>query len=348
MGGHDHRHHSHSANQSGHGHEHGHQHGHGHGHTHGVVDPVIATTARGIWALKWSFVGLAITAVLQLVIFIISGSIALLADTIHNVADAFTAIPLWIAFLFARRPPSKRFAYGLGRVEDLAGAAIVLVILISALIAGYESIDRLFNPVSINFIGAVAAAGVIGFIGNEAVAVFRIRIGREINSTALIADGLHARVDGFTSLGVLAGAVGVWIGFPLADPIAGLLVTAFILKIVWDSSKSVFTRMLDGVDPQVTDQITHQVGHVAGVEGVTDIRARWLGHRLEVEAHITVADGVSAADAHDIGIEVSHHLSHAFPYIGNSTIHVDPIAMAGIEFHRGYTHQHDDFPQHTH
>src|SRR5215208_5189477 len=234
--------------------EHAHDHDGGHGHTHGTIDPTIATTTKGIWAIKWSFVVLAITSALQLVVVAISGSVALLADTIHNVGDAVTAIPLWIAFMLARRKPSKTFTYGLGRVEDLAGVAIVGIILFSALFAGYEAIDRLINPQPITLIGWVAAAGVIGFLGNEAVAVFRIRVGREINSAALIADGYHARTDGLTSLAVVAGAVGVWLGFPLADPIVGLLITVAIFAIVWQSSKAVFTRMLDGVDPTIVDE----------------------------------------------------------------------------------------------
>ena len=187
------------------GHGHDHDHGGSHGHTHGVIDPTIATTSRGIWAIKWSFVLLAITSLLQLAIVVASGSVALLADTIHNIGDAVTAIPLWIAFVLARRKPSKTFTYGLGRVEDLAGVAIVGIILFSAVFAGYEAIDRLINPQPITLIGWVAAAGVIGFLGNEAVAVFRIRVGREINSAALIADGYHARTDGLTSLAVVPG-----------------------------------------------------------------------------------------------------------------------------------------------
>jgi Co/Zn/Cd efflux system component len=209
-----------------HPHDHGHDHSPGHGHAHGIVDPSITTSDRGLWAIKWSFVGLAATAMLQLFVVLISGSVALLADTIHNFGDAATAIPLAIAFWFARKKPSERFTFGYGRVEDLAGVAIVLTIFASAIIAGYESIERLLHPQDISYLWAVMAASIIGFLGNEAVAVFRIRIGREINSAALIADGYHARVDGWTSLAVLFGAVGVWLGYPLADPIMGLLITA--------------------------------------------------------------------------------------------------------------------------
>ncbi len=275
----------------------GHGHAGEHGHTHGVIDASLASSERGIWAIKWSFVILAITAILQIVVVVISGSVALLADTIHNVGDAVTAIPLWIAFMFARRQPSDQFTYGLGRVEDLAGMTIVGLILISALVAGYEAIDRLINPQQIGFLGAVAAAGVIGFIGNEAVAVFRIRVGREIQSAALIADGYHARVDGLTSLVVVAGAIGVYLGFPLADPIVGLLITFLIFGIVWQSAKAVFTRALDGVEPELTALLRHTAEHVPGIRGIQRVRTRWIGHRLYGEADVVVDDSLLVREA---------------------------------------------------
>src|SRR5712671_1846138 len=152
--------------------DHPHDHSAGHGHTHGIVDPSITTSDRGLWAIKWSFVGLAATAMLQLFVVFISGSVALLADTIHNFGDAATAIPLAIAFWFARKKPSERFTFGYGRVEDLAGLAIVLTILASAIVAGYESIERLLHPQDISHIAWVVAASIIGFVGNEAVAIF--------------------------------------------------------------------------------------------------------------------------------------------------------------------------------
>jgi cation diffusion facilitator family transporter len=285
-----------------HGHSHGHGHGHdhgegGHAHTHGVIDPTIATTERGIWAIKWSFVILALTAVMQVAVVIVSGSVALLADTIHNVGDAATAIPLWIAFVFARRKPSDQFTYGLGRVEDLAGMTIVGLILFSALVAGYQTIDRFINPQEIQFLGAVAAAGVVGFLGNEAVAVFRIRVGREINSAALIADGYHARVDGLTSLAVVAGAIGVWLGFPLADPLVGAIITVLIFGIVWQSARAVFTRALDGVEPEFTVLLRHTGEHVPGIRAVQNVRARWIGHRMYAEADVVVDEGLLVREA---------------------------------------------------
>jgi cation diffusion facilitator family transporter len=255
-----------------------HPHSHGdpnhshHDHTHGALDPSLLTTERGIWAIKWSFVGLFATGVFQTIVVLLSGSVALLADTIHNIGDAATAIPLWIAFTLGRRKPSERFTYGLGRVEDLAGVAIVLIILLSAIAAGYESIQRFFHPQKVEYLWAVIVASIIGFAGNEGVAIFRIKVGEEIGSAALIADGYHARVDGYASLAVLVGALGVWVGYPLADPIVGLLITIIILRIVWESGKSVFTRLLDGVDPEVIHEIKHAAIHVAGVGDVTEVR----------------------------------------------------------------------------
>jgi cation diffusion facilitator family transporter len=259
---------------------HGHDHGHHHGHAHGIVDPSIATHDKGLWAVKWSFVALAAMAALQLVVVFLSGSVALLADTIHNFGDAATAVPLGIAFLLARKKPDKSFTFGYGRVEDLAGLAVLLTIFASAVVAGYESVQRLFHPQDVAHLWAVIAATIIGFLGNEGVAVFRLRVGREINSAALIADGHHARIDGWTSLSVLAGAVGVWLGFPLADPIVGLIITVAIFGIVVQSAKSIFTRMLDGTEPHVIDDIRRTAEHVPEVKEVAEVRARWLGHRL--------------------------------------------------------------------
>ena len=306
------------------GHSHGaHSHGRGdegHGHTHGVIDPSIASTERGVWAIKWSFVILAITAVLQLFVVYISGSVALLADTIHNIGDATTAIPLWIAFALTRRKPSKTFTYGLGRTEDLAGILIVLIILFSALVAGYEAIDRLINPKPVVELGWLTAAGIIGFLGNEAVAVFRIRIGREMNSAALIADGYHARTDGLTSLAVVFGALGVWLGFPLADPIIGLLITIAIFGIVWQSARAVLTRMLDGVEPGVINEIRHAAEHVRGIERVTDVKARWLGHALHADIRIAVDEHVTLNEAQKVSIALEQELRAHLPALAAANV----------------------------
>ena len=242
-----------------------------------------------------------------------SSSVALLADTIHNLGDATTAIPLWIAFVLARRKPSDTFTYGLGRVEGLAGIVIVLIILASAIIAGYAAIDRLFNPQPIQHLGWLTAAGIVGFIGNEAVAVLRIRVGRRINSAALIADGYHARTDGLTSLAVVAGALGVWLGFPLADPIIGIVITVAILGIVWQSARSAVTRMLDGVEPATIDEIHHAAGHVDGIEKVVNAKGRWIGHRLYLDVELAVSDDLLLSTANSIADELRHKLADHIP-----------------------------------
>jgi cation diffusion facilitator family transporter len=335
-----------------HRHHHGGSEGHGHrghhGHTHGAIDPLIATTERGIWAIKWSFAGLMATTLLQAVVVFLSGSVALLADTIHNFGDASTAIPLWIAFALARLKPNRRFSFGYGRVEDLAGVTIVLIILFSALVSGYQAINRLLHPQPVGYLGAVVAASVIGFVGNEAVAVLRMRVGKEIGSAALVADGYHARVDGLTSLAVLVGALGVWLGYPLADPIVGLLITAAILRIVWESGSTVFTRLLDGVEAGVIEDLSHAARHVPGIREVTEVRARWLGHRLHAELNIAVDPKLSVAEGHAIAKEVQHQLSHHVRYLSSATVHIDPMDEAGEQHHRIPRHAHDGLPVHSH
>ncbi len=338
----------------GHGHEH-HEHGHGshsaahgHRHTHGVVDPSIVSTNRGLWALKWSFVGLMVTAMIQVGVFALSGSVGLLADTIHNFADAATAIPLGIAFLLAKRGATRRFTYGLGRVEDLAGLAIIVTIAASAVFASYEAIRRLLHPQPVEMLWAVMLASVIGFVGNEAVAVFRVRVGREIGSAALVADGYHARVDGWTSLAVLVGAVGVWAGYPLADPVVGILISAVIFILVWQAARAVLLRALDGVEAETLDEIGHAAGHVPSVEEVTDVRARWIGHRLHAEVSVTVPGGFSVAEGHEIAREVRHQLLHHLPHLGRVTVHVDPYGQSGERHHGIGEHAHDGLPTHFH
>ncbi|HYL88855.1 MAG TPA: cation diffusion facilitator family transporter [Burkholderiales bacterium] len=325
---------------SAHGHLHSHDHAAsgGHGHTHGVIDATIATTARGIWAIKWSFLILGITAALQIAVVLLSGSVALLADAIHNVGDAATAIPLWIAFMFARRRPSPRFTYGFGRVEDLAGVVIIAIILFSALLAGYEAIDRLIHPQPIGLLGWVVAAGIVGFVGNEAVAVFRIRVGRQINSAALIADGYHARTDGLTSLAVVLGAIGVWLGFPLADPIVGLLITLAILGIVWQSTRAVFTRILDGVEPALLEDIRHAVGHVGAAGPVLGVRARWLGHRLTAELDVAVSGDSTVREAEEISSAVENQLLAHIPALSTAHVRLRPAVAA---LHAGHHHAPD-------
>jgi cation diffusion facilitator family transporter len=308
-------------------------------HIHEIVDPEFLSTARGLYAVKWSFTGLMATALFQILIVWLSGSVALLADTIHNFGDAATAIPLGFAFLLSRRKPNKRFTYGYGRAEDLAGLLIVFLILLSAALVAYESISRLLFPQPVEFPAAVAVASIVGFLGNELVAKFRIKIGKEIGNAALIADGYHARADGFTSLAVLFGAFAVWEGYPLADPLIGLFITIAVLRIVWDSGKSVCLRMLDGVEPEIVDEIRQTVRKIEKVKDVTEVRVRWIGHRLYADVNIAVDPLISVEQGHAIAIEVRHRMMKELNYLSNVVIHIDPLGSAGEVFHRLPEHE---------
>jgi len=319
-----------------------------HGHHHVAVDPALLTSERGIWAVKWSFVGLMVTAVLQVIIVHYTGSVALLADTVHNFGDASTAIPLWIAFRLVQLRPTRRFPYGYGKVEDLAGMIVVLLILLSAVVAGYESIRRVLAPQPIRFVGVIGAAAIVGFLGNELVAMFRIRVGTEIRSAALIADGYHARIDGFTSLAVLGSVVGVWLGFPMADPIVGIAITVLILRILWSAAKTVFLRTLDGVDPTVLDEIRHAIENVEGVVHTSEVRARWIGHWLHAEVNLSVTSDLSIYEAHAVANEARHAILHHVPYLSNVVVHVDPEDTSGEAFHRIEQHVHDNLKPHFH
>jgi cation diffusion facilitator family transporter len=288
------------------------------------VDDALESSAIGIHAVKVSLIALGITAAFQVVVLIMSGSIALAADTVHNFSDALTAIPLWIAFVLGRKAATRRYTYGFGRAEDLAGLFVILMIALSAIIAGYEAIRRLIDPVAIDQLGWVIAAGVIGFAGNELVALYRIRVGRQIGSAALVADGLHARTDGFTSLAVVFGAVGVWLGFPLADPIVGLIITVAIVAVLRTAVRDVFRRLLDGVDPQLVDTAEAALAAEPGVVCVRSVRMRWIGHRLHADAELDIEADTSLAEAHHVAHRAEHTLTHAVPRLSSALIHAYP------------------------
>jgi cation diffusion facilitator family transporter len=311
----------------------GHQHG-----TEGAVDRALWSSERGITALKVSLLGLGATALFQLVIVLFSGSVALFADTIHNFADALTALPLWVAFVVGRRAADRRYTYGYGRAEDLAGIFVILMIALSAAGAAFESIRRLIEPQVIDNVGWVLVAGLVGFLGNEAVAIYRIRIGTEIGSAALVADGHHARTDGLTSLGVVAGAVGVMLGFPLADPLVGLLITLAILVVLKDAGTQILHRLMDAVDPALTASAERIVGATSGVEGDPRVRIRWVGHELWADAEIIVDCDRSLSEAHAIAERAQHDLLHELPRLARVTVHVDPCGHSGADHHAATAH----------
>ena len=253
-----------------------------------------------------------------------SGSVALLGDSLHNVADALTALPLWLAFSLGRRPPNRRFTYGYGRAEDIAGIVVVLVIAASGVVAAWEGIDRLRNPQDVKHIVWVMVAAVIGMVGNEAVAAYRIRVGRKIGSASLVADGLHARSDGLTSLAVLVGAIGVAAGWEWADPVVGLAISAAILVVLVQAARGVGERLMDAVDPELVARAEAVTAACAGVQEVTELRMRWLGHRLQAEVRMTVDRDLHVASAHDIAEVVERALMEELPLLSGAIVHVNP------------------------
>ncbi len=322
---------------AGHGKHHAHDHGSGllgwfrgtFAHSHSVtekVDSTMESSERGIRALKISLIGLSLTALLQLAIVLASGSVALLADTIHNFADAGTSIPLWIAFSLAKRGASRRFTYGYGKTEDVAGVLIVLFIFFSACVAAYEAIRKIIQPQPMTYLWWVAAAAVIGFLGNEAVAVFRIKVGQEIGSAALVADGQHARVDGFTSLSVLIGVAGVLLGFPIIDPLVGIGISIAILFVVKDAAKAVWIRLIDGIEPEILSEIEHAPTNVSGVLGVREVRARWVGHKVYADVAIEVDPTISVAAGDLIAINVQAALREHVRLLGHAVVRLSPAS----------------------
>lgn len=297
---------------------------HGHGHSHGGVDAAVLRSREAMRTLGLSLVVLGATAAFQIVVVVLSGSVALLADSVHNVGDALTALPLAVAFLLLRRPRTTRLTYGWGRAEDFAGLAVVAIILFSAVYAGYESIDRLLDPQPPRYLAATALAGVIGFLGNEWVAVYRIRSGRRIGSAALVADGYHARIDGFTSLAVVAGVVGVALGFELADSIIGLLISLAIFRIVWHSLRSIGLRAMDGVEAGTVEAIRAVAATSPGVLNVDDVRARWVGHGLQSQLTVSVDGDLTVTEATEMTDAVRVRLVDEVDHLDEATVELRP------------------------
>jgi cation diffusion facilitator family transporter len=369
----EHEHHHEHGTGHGTGHEHargtghgpagqrGHGHGHGHGHPPGPgaaggaapglrhrirhlarphahdpadqVDQAMRDSAAGMRVLWISLAVLGATALVQAAITVASGSVALLGDTLHNAADALTAVPLGIAFLAARRPASRRYTYGYGRAEDLAGVLIVVVMAGSCVLAAVAAIARLAHPQPVSGLVAVAAAALLGFASNEVVARSRIRTGRAIGSAALVADGLHARADGFTSLAVLLAAGGSALGWAWADPVVGLLITAAIAVVVRQAAREIYRRLMDAVDPVLVDAAEAALRGTPGVLGTGPVRLRWIGHRLRAECEVIVDAAASAVAAHQVAASAEHRLRHALPQLAGATVHADPDPAGGADHH---------------
>lgn len=296
-------------------------------HSHDAADSIdsaLASDERGIAAVRRSFIALMLTAVAQLAVVLITGSVALLADTIHNFSDALTAVPLFIAFRLGRRPPNRRYTYGYRRAEDLAGLFVLVMIAASAVVAGFEAINRLMHPRQVDHVGILVAAGFVGFVGNELVALYRMREGRAIGSAALVADGYHARTDGFTSLAVVLGGIGVWAGYDWADPVVGLGISVAIFVVLAAAARHVYYRLMDAVDPAIVERITHQAALVPGVRSVASAKARWLGHRLVVDLTIEVDDNVNVEHAHVVATDTRRSLLDHVAHVDEVNVHVHP------------------------
>lgn len=330
------RHNHHDEHDHPHGHDHDH-HGGGplhtilhilHWHSHGEEPPTASTdpalsTDQGIRAVWIALAALGATTLIQLLIVYVSGSVALLADTVHNLGDALNSIPLLAALYLSRRARNRRYTYGYGRAEDLAGIVIVLSIVFSAAYIFWESIQKLVDPQPIEQPWWVAAAALIGFAGNEAVALLQIRTGRSIGSEALVADGLHARIDGLTSLIVLVAVAGSVAGFPIVDPIIGVIIGIAIVFIARDAARRVWYRLMDAVDPAITEQIERSASSVPGVESVRDVRAHWIGHQFETTITIRPDERVPRPDR-DIVTDIRHAMRHQLPFVSQTIVDIDP------------------------
>jgi cation diffusion facilitator family transporter len=304
------------------------------------MDTAMEASAEGMRTLWISFAALVVTAALQAVVVVMSGSVALLGDTLHNAADALTALPLAVAFVLGRRPATRRYTYGYGRAEDLAGVAIVVIMALSAAGTAWEAVSRLAHPRPVSNLIAVAAAALAGFAGNELVAGYRIRTGRRIGSAALVADGLHARTDGFTSLAVLVGVGGVALGWNWADPVVGLIITVAILAVLRQAAREVYRRLMDGVDPGLVDRAERTLRSVPGVLDVGEVRLRWVGHRLRAECEILVAADASVVEAHQVAVTAEHRLLHALPRLSAALVHADPQPSPGAVDHHALLASH--------
>ncbi|HEX4864043.1 MAG TPA: cation diffusion facilitator family transporter [Acidimicrobiales bacterium] len=314
-------------------------------HSHDTSESIasaLASTAEGVRALKVSLAVLAVTAGVELAVVMWTGSVGLLSDTIHNFADALTAVPLGVAFWIGRRPINDRYTYGYGRAEDLAGICIVGVIAASSIVAAWEAVLRINHPRSINGVGWVAAAGLVGFAGNELVAGYRIRVGRRIGSAALVVDGRHARTDGFTSLAVVLGAIGVAAGWKLADPVVGLVITVAVLVVLRGAARDIYRRLMDSVDPELVEAVRRSLAAVEDVLAVDRVRIRWVGHELIAEVDLAVDASLSVSDAHTVAEHSEHQLLHDIPRLARATIHIDPWSGGASDAHRITAHH---FPE---
>ncbi len=297
-----------------------------HSHDHGeAIRTAEEATAIGLRAAWVSLAGMGATALLQIVIVALSGSVALLADTLHNLGHLATTIPLIIAFRLGRRSPTARYSYGFRRAEDLVGLLIGAVIALSAALIVWESVRALTEARDLTHLGWVLAAALIGAAGNELVARYRIRAGRRIGSAALITEGQHARTDAMTSLAVVVGVIGAWLGLGWVDPLIGLLIAAMVVLVLISSLRTVIRRLMDGIEPGTATTLVEAAAG-PGVHAVRDVRARWIGHRMEAELVIEVDPALTVDDARPLVDQVEDRLHAALPHLERALVRLEPAA----------------------
>ena len=330
---HDHNDHDHDHDHEGHRHS---RHG-GHDHEHGKVEAELYSNREGLRAVQISTAGMLVVALIQFAIALIGGSAGLFADALHNTGDVLTTVALWIAFVVSNRAANARYTYGYHRAEDLAGIIIVLVIIASAVASAVESVLKLISGSAPTQIILSMAAALVGVAGNELLAQYKISVGRRINSVPLVADGQHSRIDGLTSLAAFIGLIGVALGLRLTDPIAGLVITVAILGVVYSTTRSVLSRLLDAVDPHIIPEIIDVASKTSGVEAITEPRARWVGHTLHIVLNIEVDPHLTLVQAHGIAEEVRHRLFHSIKGVSEILIHTDPASHHG-DFHQLVAH----------
>ncbi|WP_343571292.1 cation diffusion facilitator family transporter [Mycobacterium sp.] len=272
-----------------------------------------ANRAVGISALV-----LALTGLIELVIAVVSGSVALLGDALHNLSDVSTSALVFVGFRASRRLPTERYTYGYERAEDLAGIGVALVIWSSAIVAGQESVEKLINHGSTGHVGWGIAAAAVGIAGNQLVARYKLTVGRRIRSATVVADAKHSRLDALSSAGAMLGLIAVALGWTWADAVAGIVVTGFICHVGWEVTADIAHRLLDGVDPEIITTAEFAALEVAGVQHA-HARARWTGRTLRVEVEGFLDSETSLAAADEIGRGVCAILTSRIPELQSFT-----------------------------
>lgn len=309
------------------------------------------TNREGTRALIWSLGLLGVATVLQFIVYAASGSVALLADTIHNLGDALNSVPLLIAFWLARRPATPRYTYGFGRAEDLGGLLVVVSIVFSAAYILWEVAQKFINPVPIQNGSWVLVAALIGFMGNEAVAIIETRTGQRIGSEAMVVDGRHARIDGLTSLAVIPAVIGSASGLPILDPIFGVLIGIAILFIMVHATIAIWYRLMDAVDPALNEKAREILARLPEVKGIPVLRMRWIGHELWVDGKLILDPGVNRTRTEQVIHQLTYDLEQGIPNLGEVMLATFPAERereterrTGMDEH-SHDHNHSLEPQ---